>query len=114
VARGNTRLAVAKRPNAIAKPPNAVVDLIDEIFPANARRRARAIAWCESRMQPDVAGSRNPDGSHDWGVFQLNDGGTLQALGGTSKTALDARWNVLAAKRLYDKEGFRPWTCRRA
>ena len=45
--------------------------------------------------------------------FQLNDGGTLQSLGGTTKTALDARWNVLAAKRLCDKLGFRPWTCRR-
>jgi hypothetical protein len=110
----NGVLAAGEAPAAVAEPAISVADLIDEVFPPNARQQARAIAWCESRMEPDVVGSRNPDGTHDWGVFQLNDGGTLQSLGGTSQTALDAQWNVLAAKRLYDKRGFRPWTCRRA
>jgi hypothetical protein len=89
-----------------------VASLIDSVFPPGAREQARAIAWCESRLDPHSVG-RNPDGTHDWGVFQLNDGGTLHALGGTPATALDARWNVLAAKRLYDERGFEPWTCQR-
>jgi hypothetical protein len=89
-----------------------VVSLIDRVFPPGARERARAIAWCESRFEAYIVGPANPDGTHDWGVFQLNDGGTLQSLGGTRQTALDAEWNILAAKRLYDEHGFQPWTCR--
>ena len=98
------------------RPPNApdqVAALIGRVFPPGVGQRALAIAWCESRLVPDAVGSRNTDGTHDWGVFQLNDGGTLQHLGGTPQTALDPAWNVEAAKRLYDQVGFRPWTCRR-
>jgi hypothetical protein len=101
--------------SGVAEPvptPADVAALIDQAFPPGARQQALAIAWCESRLEADVVGTRNANGTRDWGVFQLNDGGTLQHLDGTPQSALDAEWNVLAARRLYDEEGFAPWTCR--
>jgi hypothetical protein len=107
---GSTIRAVSTEKTVEA--PSGVAALIERVFPPEVRQRALALAWCESRLVPDVIGTRNRDGTHDWGVFQLNDGGTLQHLGGTPQTALDPEWNVYAAKRLYDEKGFGPWTCR--
>lgn len=67
------------------------------------------IAWRESRLLPNVVGD-NSNGSHDWGLFQLNDGGTLQYAGGKpDSTALVPEWNARAAAGLVGNVGWGPW-----
>lgn len=68
------------------------------------------VARCESTLRPD-ARHRNRNGTVDWGVFQLNDGGTLQALGLTRQEALDPEANIDAAYRLWRRYGWRRWAC---
>jgi len=82
-------------------------------FPAPLVPAALKIAICESSLITN-AKNKNSDGSRDWGVFQLNDGGTLQHLGGNISYALNPKWNVQAAYRLYQSRGWEPWTCAKA
>jgi hypothetical protein len=84
--------------------------VIMNVFPAELRAEALRVAMCESSMITH-AKSTNRNGSHDWGLFQLNDGGTLQRLGGTIGLAKDAEWNAKAAYRLYQDRGWQPWVC---
>lgn len=100
---------------ASAHPPKldaeqlAVRALVRATF-AGHERAAERVAWCESRFRP-WARHRNRNGTTDYGVFQLNDGGTLQSLGLTRAEALDPAANVAAAKRLHARRGWRPWVC---
>ncbi len=95
--------------------------LVKQFFPADQRSNAMAVALCESG-QHSVQGETNEDGSTDWGIFQLNDDGTLQsALEGigikaadvrTARVvAMDARTNVKAAAWIYANRGWAPWVC---
>lgn len=68
------------------------------------------VAHCESKLNPG-ARHRNRNGTVDYGVFQLNSGGTLQSLGLTARSALDPGANINAAYRLWRMRGWRPWTC---
>jgi hypothetical protein len=87
-----------------------LVQMIEHEFAGNAPA-ALNIATCESRLQ-SVRSPANADGSHDWGIFQLNDGGTLQELGGTVELAMIPEWNVSAAHRLFARHGWKRWQCR--
>ena len=80
------------------------------VFPESIRADAIKVANCESSLV-DTASNKNRDGSRDWGLFQLNDGGTLQRLGGNVKLAKDAEWNIKAAYVLYQDRGWQPWVC---
>lgn len=100
-------------------PDGAVVDLIRKYFPQTQWGEAAAVAKCESGMA-NVRSAPNSNGSKDWGVFQLNDGGTLQGLlaqFGYDTTefrrAMNADWNVKAAALLYSQRGWQPWVCAR-
>lgn len=84
-----------------------VVDVFGPVAPT-----FRRIIACESSWD-HRATHRNRNGSTDWGLLQLNDGGTLQSLGITRAQALDPMTNLRAAKRLYDRRGTRPWVCSR-
>jgi hypothetical protein len=53
----------------------------------------------------------NTNGTRDLGLFQINDGGTLQELGGDEAKAFDPYWNVDAAHRLWRRYGWIRWTC---
>jgi hypothetical protein len=79
----------------------------DELFPHAVR-----IAWCESRLQPQIRHT-NRNGTTDHGLFQINDGGTLQGLRLSRTAALDPRRNSEAARALYEQRGWQPWTCHR-
>lgn len=75
-----------------------------------AWRSAVRISWRESRLLPNVVNDTNTNGTNDWGLFQLNDGGTLQYAGGTPGVdALRPRWNARAAARLVAEVGWGPW-----
>ena len=100
---------------ALASPALAVTrdDVASEIraypWPVNEALR---IAHCESKLNPSAVGGPNKAGTYDYGVFQLNSGGTYQSLGLTKAQALDYKLNIKAAYRLYRRRGWRPWTCR--
>lgn len=98
-----------------------VLSYVRKYFPAAEVGNAMAVARCESGHANRV-GKTNANGTRDYGVFQLNDGGTLQAalnrIGqGTDDIAtarergLDAETNVEAAHAIWASRGWQPWVC---
>lgn len=97
-----------------------VVNLIHQDFPANAWRDAEAVAWCESKFRTTDIGF-DSNGTHDRGLFQLNDGGTeqyLMAMIGQNPKKLNLAFNpvlnVRAAALLYRRDGWSQWSCQTA
>jgi hypothetical protein len=94
-----------------------VVTLIHQDFPARAWHDAEAVAWCESKFRTTDIGF-DSNGTHDRGVFQLNDGGTeeyLMAMIGQNPKNLNLAFNpvlnVRAAALLYARDGWKQWSC---
>jgi len=94
-----------------------VVTLIHSDFPPTAWHDAEIVAWCESKFRPADIGF-DSNGTHDRGVFQLNDGGTeqylLTMLGHNPSDldlALNPVINVRLAALLYSRDGWSPWSC---
>jgi len=69
------------------------------------------VANCESTLGLYTTGKRNRNGTQDFGVFQLNNGGTLQSLGGTKALALQTDWNIRTAAKLKERSGWTRWYC---
>jgi hypothetical protein len=97
-----------------------VVTLIHQDFPHRAWHDAEAVAWCESKFRADDIGF-DSNGTHDRGLFQLNDGGTEQYLmsmiGQNPKNlnlAFNPVLNVRAAALLYARDGWSQWSCESA
>lgn len=83
---------------------------IDAVF-GPAAGEARAIAECESHMNPGAVSRTN-----DHGLFQINAvhaGSFSQVTGQPWDAVYDAHWNTLYAKWLFDRQGWQPWSCRR-
>jgi hypothetical protein len=98
-----------------------VLDLVRANFPADQVGNAMAVSRCESGHGNRVS-KPNSNGSRDFGVFQINDGGTLQAalravgvsfssITDARKKALDPALNVRMARAIWDSRGWQPWTC---
>ena len=98
-----------------------VLSLVRKYFPSEEVGNAMAVARCESGHANRVSNA-NSNGSRDFGVFQINDGGTLQAalrkIGVTTsgitqarKKALVTELNVRMARAIWDTRGWQPWTC---
>ena len=97
-----------------------VVSLIHQDFPVRAWHDAEAVAWCESKFRADDIGF-DSNGTHDRGLFQLNDGGTeqyLMAMIGQNPRNLGLAFNpvlnVRAAALLYARDGWSQWSCESA
>jgi Transglycosylase SLT domain len=97
-----------------------VVALIHKDFPARAWHDAEAVAWCESKFRTTDIGF-DSNGTHDRGLFQLNDGGTEQYLmamiGQNPKNlalAFNPVLNVRAAALLFARDGWSQWSCQTA
>lgn len=97
-----------------------VVSLIHQDFPASAWHDAEAVAWCESKFRTTDIGF-DSNGTHDRGLFQLNDGGTeqyLMAMIGENPKNLNLAFNpvlnVRAAALLYRRDGWSQWSCETA
>gem|GEM_PF-2282013 len=108
-----TKVAIVSRPD--------VLRLVRANFPSDQVTNAMAVANCESGQQ-SVQGETNSDGTTDWGIFQLNDGGTLQSalsaigVSAVNKTAaatsaMEASTNVRAAAQIWRARGWSPWVC---
>jgi hypothetical protein len=98
-----------------------VLDLVSASFPADQVGNAMAVSRCESGHGNRVS-KPNTNGSRDFGVFQINDGGTLQAalravgvnfsdISDAREKALDPALNVRMARAIWDSRGWQPWTC---
>ena len=98
-----------------------VLELVRTHFPANQVGNAMAVSRCESGHANRVS-KQNTNGSRDFGVFQINDGGTLQAalrsigvrssgIAEARRKALDPSINVRMARAIWDSRGWQPWTC---
>lgn len=98
-----------------------VLALVRKYFPADEVTNAMAVSRCESGHR-NAVGAENGNGTRDYGIFQINDGGTLQAalrrIGETYSSiteartkALDAELNVRMARVLWDSRGWQPWVC---
>lgn len=112
-------LAVEQIATTVPSQPR-VLGLVQKYFPAEEVGNAMAVARAESG-QRNLVGDPNSDGSRDFGIFQLNDGGTLQsglkAVGvkyaskrDAQDKALDPKTNVMAAAAIFkDRGGWGPW-----
>lgn len=119
---GGTTGGTAPNLGGSSTPKSAEVQsLIRKHFPADELGNAMAVSRCESG-HTDSKGKVNSDGTIDWGVFQLNDGGTLQsaldAIGVSYSStaearqlALDTAINVRAAAQIFATQGWAPWVC---
>lgn len=98
-----------------------VLSLVRKFFPDEEVGNAMAVSRCESGHR-NVVGARNSNGTRDYGIFQINDGGTLQAAlrrvgvsySSTSEArdhALDPLTNVRMASVIWESRGWQPWTC---
>jgi hypothetical protein len=97
-----------------------VVNLIHQDFPEHAWHDAEAVAWCESKFRTTDIGF-DSNGTHDRGIFQLNDGGTEQYLmamigqnANNVNLAFNPVLNVRAAALLYKRDGWSQWSCESA
>lgn len=89
-----------------ATPP---AEIIRVVFDGN--ESAVRVADCESSLNPEAV---SPGGGNH-GLFQLNSvhRDDFEAVTGQSwSMVLDAYWNTVYARHLYDDQGWRPWTCR--
>ena len=94
-----------------------LVSLIHQAFPPRAWPDAVAIAWCESKFHPNDIGF-DSNGTHDRGLFQLNDGGTQQYLfkmlgfnPNNLALGFNPELNVRAAALLFARDGWSQWSC---
>jgi len=94
-----------------------IADRIRAIWPDSLQEKAIRVARCESGLNPIAVGGPNSNGTLDFGVFQFNNGGTLQAYlpGSTNAAKVDAALhaddNIRAALRLHQDRGWQPWAC---
>lgn len=93
-----------------AKQSGALVE-IHKAFGVKHFKDAVRIAYCESRLDPAAVNRANRNSTVDRGLFQLNDGGTMQRLGVTARGAFDPTINAQAARVLFEDRGWQPWSC---
>ncbi len=95
-------------------PPPAPAGSLDEIinrYFGPAAGRAKAIAQCESNMNPNAVSPTN-----DHGLFQINHvhrGQFESVTGAPWSSVYNAELNTKYAKWLYDQQGWSPWVCNR-
>lgn len=92
---------------------SVAIDAIHQAFPASQHNNAVRVAKCESSLNPKAINRKNKNGTVDYGLFQLNSGGTMQSVGVTAHSAMNPYVNAKAAARLWKQRGWGPWVCAR-
>ncbi|HVK25324.1 MAG TPA: peptidoglycan-binding protein [Actinokineospora sp.] len=111
-----TALAAAGSEGLSVSSDATVAAAIRAVFPDSIEDKAIRVATCESGLNA-IAININTNGTRDYGVFQFNAGGTLQAYlaGATTAEKIDNALhhtaNIQAAYRLYQDRGWQPWAC---
>jgi hypothetical protein len=91
--------------------PQLSVEQVIEKYFGGATSQANKIVRCESGFNPDAVSRTN-----DHGLFQINQvhrANWPAVTGAPWADRYDAELNTVYAKYLYDREGWRPWSCRR-
>ncbi len=107
-------VAPTPAPPAPAPTPTPAPGSIDAILQRHfgaAAGRAKAIAQCESSLNPNAVSRTN-----DHGLFQINIAHRAQfeaVTGAPWSRIYDPELNTIYAKWLYDREGWSPWSCSR-
>jgi len=87
--------------------PLTVEEKIEAMFPEDPET-AVEIANCESTLNPNAVNHKNRNGSVDVGLMMIN------SIHGYSKEyLLDVDNNLKVARKLYDRQGWKPWVCSR-
>ena len=94
-----SRAVAAHEPASLAVSYHTVQQTICRTFGRECQKALR-VAWCESRFNVRAVGG----GGRYWGLFQQ--GAYSRARYGFGWTALE---QARAAKRMRDREGWRPW-----
>ena len=109
-------------PREVVRANVSVLAVVRRYFPAAQVGNAMAVVDCESSQQWWQRGPVNRNGTRDWGLFQFNDGGTLQgtltaigvrytSLRQAQALALNPDINARMAIHLYRDRGWSPWVC---
>lgn len=109
-------------PREVVRANVSVLAVVRRYFPASQVGNAMAVVDCESSQQWWQRGPVNRNGTRDWGLFQFNDGGTLQgtltaigvrytSLRQAQALALNPDINARMAIHLYRDRGWSPWVC---
>lgn len=119
--RGTTHAAICatNKPDPYCGDSQSVEAIIADVFGPEDWRvsQALAVARCESNLSPTASSPTN-----DHGVFQINRptwdapsawDGWQQQTGTSWANVYDARTNTEFARALYDRQGWRPWACRK-
>lgn len=69
-------------------------------------KQAIDIFYCESGLRWNAENYKNSNGSNDGGVAQIN-----SVHGFTMDERLDYIKNLQIAHKMYDRQGWNPWTC---
>ena len=97
-------------PAPVPAAPGSIDAILARHFGA-AAGRAKAIAQCESSLNPNAVSRTN-----DHGLFQINISHRAQfeaVTGAPWSSIYDPELNTIYAKWLYDREGWSPWSCSR-
>lgn len=78
---------------------------VEEKFGPHAER-AKAIVSCESNWNPKAVNTSNRNGSNDKGLWQIN---SIHKVPDSCR--LDPKCATDWAKRLFDRQGWKPWVC---
>lgn len=103
----STPAPITPEPEPSLSDKQEVMSYILEVFGDDADR-AIWIAKCESGLRKDAINPNNPNGTTDYGVFQIN---SVHLKKRGDKFTNDWRENVRVAKKIFDEQGFRPWVC---
>lgn len=96
-----------------------IASIIRLYFPPEQWDNALRVAQCESGLKPTAVSPANSNGTRDYGLFQFNDGGTLQGWLTTTgedpsniHKALDPHWSARAAAMKVQRDGnWGQWSC---
>ena len=100
----------ASTPSASLSDKEEVMDYILEVFGKDADR-AIWMAKCESGLRKNAYNGSNSNGTADYGVFQIN---SVHQKRFGQGYMVDWKENVRVAKKIFDEQGFYPWTCGKA
>lgn len=102
--------APAPEPAPVAAPSGSLDEIINRYFGSEASR-AKAIANCESKMNPNAVSPTN-----DHGLFQINGihRASFERVTGASWSQIyNPELNTQFAHWMWSNQGWSPWTCSR-
>jgi len=96
----------AKQPVQSIVEPQTIEEKVKATFGKDGDKAWKMITECENKSVDPKAVHHNSNGTWDAGLMQIN-----QVHGYSMEWLFDVDNNLKAAKKIYDRQGFRPWSC---